>query len=224
MPHYVREYRQLVRFLRSRTDSEFELAERAVGGNFEQGGAVQAGLVLDLAPSGAFSLIDVGCGSGRAAYALRDIERLDYLGTDVVPELLDHARNVAARPDWRFELVESLTIPAADQSADIVMLMSVFTHLTPIETATYLREVARTLKPKGVMIASFLDRDEPRHLACTRPKWRERVARFIGRDVMNTLTTQAALTASVEAAGLAVEQVIKELVYGHYVMIARHEP
>lgn len=31
-------------------------------------------------------------------------------------------------------------------------------------------------------------------------------------------------TDSVEAAGLGVEQVIKELVYGHYVMIARHEP
>jgi SAM-dependent methyltransferase len=220
-PHYVREYRNLVRFLARRSRSEHELAERAVGGDYEGSGALQAKLVLDCAPPGPFVLIDVGCGSGRAASALRNVERLQYLGTDVVPSLLDFARTRARRPDWRFVEVTSLDIPAAPSSADIVLFMSVFTHLRASEVTHLIREAARVLKPGGVVICSYLDRTNSGHVGIFRPQWRQTIARVLGRDVMISFTTEPELTARLEDGGFRVEQSLKEANLGQYVLIAR---
>jgi 2-polyprenyl-3-methyl-5-hydroxy-6-metoxy-1,4-benzoquinol methylase len=43
------------------------------------------------------SFVDVGCGSGRLAYALRDM-KISYLGTDVVPELVAYAVRLCDQP------------------------------------------------------------------------------------------------------------------------------
>jgi ubiquinone/menaquinone biosynthesis C-methylase UbiE len=222
-PHFVREYRNLVRFLAQRTQSEFELAERAVGGNYEANGALQAKLILEHAPPGPFLLIDVGCGSGRAAYALKDLERVSYLGTDVVPALLAFARKKVNRPDWRFEEVTSLAIPARDVCADVVTFMSVFTHLKPPEVMTLVREAARVLKPGGVIICSYLDRTHPAHVGSYRPPWRQRVARLRGTDVMISFTTEAELSAQLEAAGFRVEQSLRDPVFGQWVLFGRRQ-
>jgi ubiquinone/menaquinone biosynthesis C-methylase UbiE len=222
-PHFVREYRNLVRFLAQRTHSEFELAERAVGGNYQANGALQAKLILEHAPPGPFMLVDVGCGSGRAASALRDVERLSYLGTDVVPALLAFARKQASRPDWRFEEVTSLSIPAEDACADIVTFMSVFTHLKPSEVMTLVGEAARVLKPGGVVISSYLDRTNPAHVGSYRPPWRQRIARLRGTDVMISFTTEAELSAQLEAAGFCVQQSLRDPDFGQCVLIGRKQ-
>ncbi|NJM35546.1 MAG: methyltransferase domain-containing protein [Rhodomicrobium sp.] len=220
-PHYVREYQNLVRHLARTTEDPRELAERAVGGAFKAVGAMQAELIMEFAPGGAFTLVDVGCGSGRTATALKSVDRLRYIGTDVVPELLDYARKAAGRPDWRFETVSSLAIPAEDESADIVQFMSVFTHLTDAEVGALLDEAARVLKPGGALIASFLDREEKRHVAMFRPPWRQRVARLFRKDVMISFTTEAAFTRAVEARTIAVSEVRKGEKYGHHILIGR---
>ncbi|MBI1366653.1 MAG: methyltransferase domain-containing protein [Alphaproteobacteria bacterium] len=221
-PHFVREYRNLVSFLARDAKSEFDLAERAVGGGYEKAGAKQAELVLETAPKGPFRLIDVGCGSGRAAFALRHVERLDYLGTDVVPALLDFARKKVARPDWRFEEVTSLAIPAEDASADIVLFMSVFTHLKPGEPQMLLAEAARVLKPGGAVICSYLDRNHPQHTKQFRPPWRQRLARLLRRDVMISFTTEQTLSEQMKKAGFAIERSLKaEAGFGHFVLIGR---
>jgi ubiquinone/menaquinone biosynthesis C-methylase UbiE len=220
-PHFVREYRNLVRFLAQHSTDEFELAERAVGGNYEANGALQAKLILEHAPSGPFRLIDVGCGSGRAAFALRHIERLSYLGTDVVPALLAFARKKVNRPDWTFVEVKSLAIPAGDACADVVTFISVFTHLKPAEIMTLLREAARVLKPGGVLICSYLDRANPAHIGSYRPPWRQRIARLRGTEVMINFTTEAELSGQLEAAGFLVQQSLPDSEFGQCVLIGR---
>lgn len=217
----MREYRNLVRFLSRRTGSAFELAERSVGGDYETVGAQQAQLLLQLAPPGPFMVIDVGCGAGRTASALRHVERLSYLGTDVVPAVLEFARRTANRPDWRFQEVTSLAIPAPDECADIVLFMSVFTHLRPVEVQALLGEAARVLKPGAAAICSYLNRANPEHVGRYRPPWRQRIARLLGRDVMISFTTQAQLSAQIEVAGLDVEQPPKGPELGQCVLIAR---
>jgi ubiquinone/menaquinone biosynthesis C-methylase UbiE len=220
-PRYVREYRRLVRFLKQQGASMSEIAELAVGGDYEAIGAAQAKLILDIAPKGPFRLIDVGCGSGRAAYALRDVRRLSYLGTDVVPSLLDYAARVVSRPDWRFELVNALVIPADEKSADIVAFMSVFTHLLPDEVGAYIREAERVLKPGGAILCSYLDRTNPQHVASRRPAWRQHIARLLGRDVMVSFTTEQTLSDQLSEAGFAVERSIKETQIGQHVLFGR---
>ncbi len=102
-------------------------------------------------------LIDIGCGSGRLTYPLSKSHRGKYLGTDLVPKLLEYNRTRAARDDWRFEEVHGLTIPEEPGQADMVCFFSVFTHLLHEQTYLYLEEARRVLRPSGLVVLSFLD-------------------------------------------------------------------
>jgi ubiquinone/menaquinone biosynthesis C-methylase UbiE len=156
LPHYVRDYRQLVNDLVRAHDLDTAMS-LAVGGDYDAVGASELALLKYFGLQDNSNIIDVGCGSGRLASALRHMPTISYLGTDVVPELLAYAESRCKRPDWRFEPVGGLVIPAADQTADVVMFFSVFTHLAARESAAYLAEAKRVLKPGGIIVASFLD-------------------------------------------------------------------
>lgn len=131
--------------------------EAAVGGDFERLGILERELLVSEGLKADSFLVDVGCGSGRLAVQLVDVLQGRYLGTDVVPDLLDHARRIVRRPDWRFELVRSLEIPTADGEADMVCFFSVFTHLLHEESYRLLEEARRVVKPTGKVVFSFLD-------------------------------------------------------------------
>jgi ubiquinone/menaquinone biosynthesis C-methylase UbiE len=136
---------------------------QAIGGEFEAMGLMERDLIISqgLPPDG--FVIDVGCGSGRLAVPLSSYLTGGYLGTDVVPDLLTYASGLVGRPDWRFEVADGFTIPAADQSADIVCFFSVFTHLLHEESYAYLLEARRVLKPTGRIVFSFLEFALPSH-------------------------------------------------------------
>ena len=219
-PHYLREYRRLLGNL-TKSHSRDDAMALAVGGNYEGQGKLQADLILDNAPAGAFRVLDVGCGSGRAAYALRGEERLNYFGVDILPELLDYAKEKTARPDWRFEPITEIALPVEDGWADIVMFMSVFTHLTRREIDTYLLEAYRALKPGGKIIASYLDRAFPPHKKQFRPAPLQWLGRALGRDVMLSFTTAPEFTAQLQAAGFSLERNITYDTARQHVMIAR---
>ncbi len=135
-----------------------------VGGNYvEVGETLRKRLVRFGLKTGDY-LIDVGCGSGRVATALTRSplgKELSYLGLDVVPAMLDFAREKCQRPDWRFELATEPKIPERDNCADFVCFFSVFTHLMQEESFLYLREARRVLKPGGLIAASYLDISAP---------------------------------------------------------------
>ena len=105
-------------------------------------------------------LVDVGCGSARLAHVL-DVAR--YLGTDIVPELIDYCHEICDRPGWRFELVDRIAIPEADGQADMVCFFSVFTHVLHEDSYRYLLEAQRVLKPGGKVVFSFLEFKIPCH-------------------------------------------------------------
>jgi ubiquinone/menaquinone biosynthesis C-methylase UbiE len=137
-----------------------------VGGEYE---AVGEGLRTILEGQGLKDgdyLIDVGCGSGRLAHALsrsRFRDTIRYLGIDIVPEMLEFATEKCQQPAWRFELALEPKIPEADESADIVCFISIFTHLMQEESFLYLREARRVLKAGGKIVASYLDINSPLH-------------------------------------------------------------
>ena len=220
-PHYVRNYRQLMRRLRRESANEDEAAERAVGGCYIRTGQAQADLVRSVAPEGPFSMVDVGCGSGRAAFALRGEDRISYVGIDVVPDLIAYAQKKASRQDWRFELISEISIPAADAFADIVLVMSVFTHLKANEIKAYLAECMRVLKPGGAIIASYLERDDERHRSLFYKPLRNRISRLLGYDVMVSFTTRDELAKWMTDAGFTVERAIIDDPIGQHIMIGR---
>jgi 2-polyprenyl-3-methyl-5-hydroxy-6-metoxy-1,4-benzoquinol methylase len=100
-------------------------------------------------------LVDIGCGSGRLATALHDLD-ISYLGTDVVQKLLDYAA-LKAPAHFKFVRHTEITVPAPADSVDMICAFSVFTHLQHTETYLYLSDFRRALKPGGVVVFSFLE-------------------------------------------------------------------
>ena len=161
---YETPYREHVRRLIDSHDGENEAMAAAVGGEFGAIGTIERDLLVQWGLADDAYLVDIGCGSGRLAQPLdRSGFAGRYLGTDVVPELLAHARKSTDRPDWRFELADGLVIPEADGQVDMVAFFSVFTHLLHEHSYVYLREARRVLKPGGRVVFSFLEFAVPGH-------------------------------------------------------------
>lgn len=142
--------------LRALLDSDAAFSQ-AVGGNFIASGKLQYSLLVHLGLEAKHYVVDVGCGSGRLAAQLAHVKGLRYIGTDVVPELLDHARKLTERPDWQFILTDGVSIPAESGCADFICFFSVFTHLRHEESCKYLEEAKRVLRPGGLIVFSFLE-------------------------------------------------------------------
>ena len=155
-------YPRLVESLIRDHDTE-QAMKLAVGGEFEAMGFLELETLKHFGLGADSYVIDVGCGSGRLAKPLSQYLKGRYLGIDIVPELVDYARRIVGRPDWRFELAGGLSIPEKDGEADVVCFFSVFTHLLHEQTYVYLQEAKRVLKPGGRIVFSFLDFTIPDH-------------------------------------------------------------
>lgn len=171
------------------TSDETTAMQQAIGGEYEAIGAIECDLLIWQGLQQDGSVVDVGCGSGRLAVPLSRYlgPEASYLGTDVVPELLDYARRQVGRPDWRFEEAPGLAIPAEDSSADIVCFFSVMTHLRHEHSYLYLREAKRVLKPTGRIVVSFLEFAVPGHWTNFRsmvrnPHSQKHLNQFMSRD------------------------------------------
>ena len=161
-PHFFKSYTRVIRSLMSRHD-EPEAMSLAVGGDFEVVGLLEYFLLLQCGLQRNQTVIDVGCGSGRLAFQLREYLKGLYIGIDISPELLEYARKISDRPDWKFYPAPGVTIPEADNSADFICFFSVFTHLHHEESFKYLMDARRVMKPGGRIIFSFLEYSLPCH-------------------------------------------------------------
>jgi SAM-dependent methyltransferase len=165
-------YRDHVAELERRLSTD-EALSNAVGGEFVAIGKLEYHLLRSLGLTAGHLLIDVGCGSGRLATQLAPFQEIRYIGCDVVPRLIEYARDLCQRPDWQFEVTSGTTIPCADAAADFTCFFSVFTHLTHLDTFRYFREAHRALKPGGLLVMSFLEFS----VAC---HWREFITAIEG--------------------------------------------
>jgi SAM-dependent methyltransferase len=120
-------------------------------------------------------VLDIGCGYGRLAAAMPDYlgPHGSYDGLDIVPEAIRwcEANITSAHGNIRFKLADVFNkeyspngavnaadyrLPFEDQTLDVIVLISVFTHMLPTEVDHYLGEIARILKPNGRCFASYL--------------------------------------------------------------------
>lgn len=143
--------------LRAAVGDERRAMELAVGGEFDAVGRIELELLRYAGLEPRHSVVDVGCGSGRLALPLAQFLTGTYIGIDVVPDMVDYARGIVGRPDWRFEIASNFAIPDGDATADMVCFFSVFTHLLHEETFTYLKDAYRVLRPGGKVVFSFLE-------------------------------------------------------------------
>ena len=119
-------------------------------------------------------ILDIGCGCGQMALQLKDYldEQGNYVGVDIhKPSIKWCQKRIASKcENFKFARIdvrnrtynpdgahaaEAYQLPFADNSFDLVLLKSVFTHMRPAEVGNYLKEVARLLSAEGRCLATF---------------------------------------------------------------------
>jgi ubiquinone/menaquinone biosynthesis C-methylase UbiE len=102
-------------------------------------------------------LLDVACGTGRLLRQVRlAFPALRLTGVDLSPAYLDEARRhlQPLRPaDWMAANAEALPLP--DSSQDVVTCVFLFHELPPVVRRRVASEMARVLKPGGLLV--FVD-------------------------------------------------------------------
>ncbi len=92
------------------------------------------------------SALDLACGTGRYARVLEERGAALVVATDLSPGMLDHShvqRRVRA---------DMMQLPFADESFDVVVSGLAVGHAPHLEA--WMREVARVLRPGGVLVYS----------------------------------------------------------------------
>jgi ubiquinone/menaquinone biosynthesis C-methylase UbiE len=203
-PHFVRDYRRVVANFLKTYPLDIAMDQAVGGGGYEANGRLECETLIEHGLRPGHFVVDIGCGSGRLSTQLsqRFGHGIEYLGIDVVPELIAYARSKAA-PTYRFHVTEGLSIPAPDNSVDYIAAFSVFTHLKHRETKSYLRDAHRVMQPGAKLVFSFLEL--PRH--------RREFIRTIGatvlgvRKVQNHFISRSAIKRWARKIGFAVETI-----------------
>ena len=117
-------------------------------------------------PAGAH-VLDIGCGTGKAAVSLAERWQAAVSAIDPDPRALRRAERRAARAGVRvrFDRGFADALPYADGSFDAVVSSLVFHHLDRPGKEGMLREVIRVLKPGGHLRLVDLVEDDERGLA-----------------------------------------------------------
>ena len=125
------------------------------------------------------SIVEIGCGIGRDAIPLTSIleDKGRYVGIDIIrPSIEWCTENITARHQnfsfhW-FNVADKLhnpggdlpisacRIPADEESVDLIILQSVFTHMFEDGILFYLKEFARVMKRRAKIYATCFIVDE----------------------------------------------------------------
>ncbi|MFF4738403.1 class I SAM-dependent methyltransferase [Streptomyces sp. NPDC001262] len=118
------------------------------------------GGVLDLLPSGAAAVLDVGAGTGRDAAALA---RRGYrvVAVEPVRELRDVAQRLYASGDVRWVEDSLPELPRTEGAFDVVLLSAVWMHLPPAARGRAMERLAALLAPAGLLVVSLRRGDPP---------------------------------------------------------------
>jgi SAM-dependent methyltransferase len=143
-------------------------------GDFEAGGDEFLKYFVELGGlDPAHRVLEVGSGIGRMARPLtKYLSTGSYEGIDIVPQGIEWCqKNISGRyPNFRFQLADVRNLmynprgrfeaaeyrfPFADGEFDFIYLTSVYTHLLRRDMEHYLAEIARSLRPKGICVATY---------------------------------------------------------------------
>ncbi|MGA9717813.1 MAG: class I SAM-dependent methyltransferase [Acidobacteriaceae bacterium] len=151
--------------------------------------------------SGTGEICDMGCGPGHVARFLRD-RGVNVFGLDLSAGMLAEARRL--NPDISFRQGNMLALDLGDASLAGIAAFYAIVHLPQEVWPLAFREIARVLKPGGLLLLAFHIGDETLH----RDEW-------LGRPVTLDFRffSPAAIERDLAAAGLTIEEIIEREPY-----------
>ena len=146
--------------------------------------------------------VDVGTGPGFTAFSIAP--HCDHvIATDVTPQMLEEVRRLRedrSAPDTQMALVAAEAMPFADASIDLITSRTAAHHF--VDLPGWLREVARVLRPGGVLVMGDTCAPEDEAVA----EWMHGIE--MARDASHIRNlAPSAWQASIEAVGLNVTDV-----------------
>ena len=132
---------------------------------FYQTGRDHAEALMDIAAASgvpfdqARSVLDWGCGCGRVSRHIAGQTPADLFGRDPDPVTVRWAARNLPGNYKRSRLVPPLDL--SDRAIDIAVGLSIFTHLSTTLQREWLQELARILRPGGLLLLTFADELHP---------------------------------------------------------------
>jgi SAM-dependent methyltransferase len=102
------------------------------------------------------SILDFGCGSARILRLYRYMSGVRLVGTDANPECISWCREQVPGCAFHINDLEPPLSFAKENDFDLIVSLSVFTHI-PLEQQTrWLQEMRRILKPNGFLLCTVV--------------------------------------------------------------------
>ena len=169
------------------------------------------------------SIYELGCGTARLLRHFRCIDGVRLVGSDVNSEMVEWCQ--ANLPEMEFyhnELTPPLSF-AEDNSFDLMLASSVFTHI-PLDTQElWLAEMERILRPGGIFICSVLGNF---HTSVLLSSEEQQELRKQGSFTLTSEDSQATYSTRVGGSAWDVIQTRSEVirVFGSYFQIVDYIP
>lgn len=109
-------------------------------------------VVQDMDLPRGFKAFDFGAGIGRTAIPLYFSRGYPHYCSDVDNKCIEYLRNVFPKEVGLFHVEQEAPLPLDDESVDLVISVSVFTHLPEHLQNFFLNEIRRVLKSGGVAL------------------------------------------------------------------------
>jgi SAM-dependent methyltransferase len=102
------------------------------------------------------SILDFGCGSARILRLYRYMSGVRLVGTDANPECISWCREQVPGCDFYINDLEPPLPFATGNDFDLIISLSVFTHIPLEQQTVWLQEMKRALKPNGFLVCTVV--------------------------------------------------------------------
>lgn len=119
---------------------------------------IEAAKYIDSLLEHTYIAVDFGCGAGHMSLALAEVGNNHVIGVDISQSMLKVARERDEKKLVEWIHIDSNVFSFDDASIDMVLMMSVATHLKEKELIQLLRETNRILKQGGhIVVTAYPD-------------------------------------------------------------------
>ena len=168
---------------------EWDDLQQQILGEFDLNGAILRHVdICDFA-------VDMGCGTGRLLYRLKDIAAVT-VGVDSSPEMLEQARKLFNEENGnvKLRLGELEHLPIRDEEADYAIISMALHHLS--EPGKAIAEASRILNKKGKLIIADFEKHGNESL---REKYGDRWLGFSSEEIENYISSNRFVLTDIES-------------------------